>query len=101
MTGVTPKNAQGELQGALASVQSVCGLIIGPLLMTQTLQFFANPNPIVVFKGANFLLAGILAALVFIPFLLGVKANREKVHEVDEKVTHGETPNAEPAKETA
>lgn len=101
MTGVTPKNAQGELQGALASVQSVCGLIIGPLLMTQTLQFFANPNPIVVFKGANFLLAGILAALVFIPFLLGVKANREKVHEVDEKVTHGETPDAEPAKETA
>ncbi len=83
MTGVTPRDAQGELQGALASMQSICGLIIGPIVMTQTLQFFANPNPIVEFKGANFMLAGILAGLAFIPFLLGVKANRETVKEVD------------------
>ena len=88
MTGVTPKNAQGELQGALASVQSICGLIIGPLVMTQTLQYFANPNPIVIFKGANFLLAGLLAAIALIPFFLGVKANEEKVHEVDDLARH-------------
>lgn len=85
MTGVTPRNAQGELQGALASVQSICGLIIGPLLMTQTLHFFANPNPVVLFKGANFVLAGLLAALAMIPFILGVRANRQKVKEVDDK----------------
>ncbi len=100
MTGVTAKNAQGELQGALASIQSVCGLIIGPLLMTQTLQFFANPNPIIVFKGANFFLSGVLAAIAIIPFLLGVKANREKVHEVDETVTHKDTPETETSGET-
>lgn len=95
MTGVTPKNSQGELQGALASVQSICGLIIGPLLMTQTLKYFSNDNPIVVFKGANFFLAGILAAIAVIPFLLAVKANKEKVHEVDERVTHGQATESE------
>lgn len=99
MTGVTPKNAQGELQGALASVQSLTQTIIGPLVMTSTLSYFSQPDAIIHFKGANFFLAGILAGLAFIPFMAGVRANRKTVHEIDEEVKHGETPKS--AEETA
>lgn len=88
MTGVTPRNAQGELQGALASVNSIAGLIVGPLLMTQILHYFAQPDAPVTFKGANFALAGVLALLAMIPFYLGVRANREKVKAVDADIRH-------------
>lgn len=94
MTGVTPKNAQGELQGALASVQSLTQTIIGPLLMTGTLSYFSQESAVIHFKGANFFLAGVLAALAFIPFMAGVRANRETVHDIDEEVKHGETPHS-------
>ena len=94
MTGVTPKNAQGELQGALASVQALSTTIIGPLIMSQTLSYFAKPEAIVQFKGANFVLAGILAALAFIPFMKGVRANRVVVRSIDEEVKHGDTPKS-------
>ena len=35
----TPKNAQGELQGAIASVQSLAN-IFAPLALTQTFHYF-------------------------------------------------------------
>jgi len=94
MTGVTPKNAQGELQGALASVQSLSQTIIGPLVMTATLSYFSQDNAVVQFKGASFFLSGILAALAFIPFMAGVRANRKTVHDIDEEVKQGETPHS-------
>lgn len=94
MTGVTPKNAQGELQGAIASVQALTQTIIGPLLMGGVLSYFAKPEAIVQFKGANFVLAGILAALAFIPFMMGVRANRSVVQSIDEEVKHGDTPES-------
>lgn len=96
MTGVTPKNAQGELQGALASVQSLAQTIIGPLLMTGTLSYFSQENAVIHFKGANFFLAGILAALAFIPFLAGVRANREEIHDIVEDIIHADDPPADP-----
>ena len=102
MTGLTPKNAQGELQGALSSVQSLAGVIIGPFVMTQVLSYFAQPDAPIHFKGANFFLAGVLAAIALIPFLMGVRTNRENVHEIDDEVKHGETPHsAEEAAELA
>ena len=94
MTGVTPKNAQGELQGALASVQSLSQTIIGPLLMTGTLSYFSQDDAPIQFEGANFLLAGIFAALAFIPFMAGVRANRETVQDIDEEVKQGESPKS-------
>ena len=38
---LTPRNAQGELQGAQASMMAFT-LIFSPVLMTQTLQYFAT-----------------------------------------------------------
>ena len=91
MTGVTPKNAQGELQGALASVQSLAGVIIGPFVMTQVLSYFAQPEAPVTFLGANFFLSGTLALIAMLPLFLGIRANREKVHELEEEILHPET----------
>jgi MFS transporter, DHA1 family, tetracycline resistance protein len=78
MSGLTPKNAQGELQGATASLNAF-SMIFAPLLMTQTLHVFATDDAPVYFPGAAFLLASILTALAIIPFMAGVRANRREV----------------------
>ena len=52
-----PANAQGELQGGLASMTSLAA-ILGPLIMTQSLAAYASPHSGVFFPGAAFLLAG-------------------------------------------
>ena len=81
MSGLTPRNAQGELQGATASLNAF-SIIFAPLLMTQTLHAFSAPDAPVYFPGAAFLLASILTALCLIPFMLGVRANRRAVSEL-------------------
>ncbi len=78
MSGLTPRNAQGELQGATASLNAF-SIIFAPLLMTQTLHAFSADSAPVYLPGAAFLLAAILTALSLIPFFLGVRANREAV----------------------
>lgn len=74
MSEQTPKDAQGELQGAVASLQSF-GLIFGPVVMTETLRAFSIDNAPVNFTGAAFSLASILVLLALIPFFAGVRAN--------------------------
>jgi len=54
-----PPDEQGELQGGVASLQSVSA-IIGPLLMTNALATFTRPGARVHFPGAAFALAGAL-----------------------------------------
>lgn len=54
-----PANEQGEIQGALTSLQSATS-IIGPLLMTHVFSFFTEPSEKVYFPGAPMLLAAIL-----------------------------------------
>ena len=54
-----PANEQGEIQGALTSLQSATS-IIGPLLMTHVFSFFTEPSETVYFPGAPMLLAAIL-----------------------------------------
>ncbi|MEM7459412.1 MAG: TCR/Tet family MFS transporter [Pseudomonadota bacterium] len=79
---LTPRNAQGELQGAQASMMAFT-LIFSPVLMTQTLKYFANlpdGNPFQT-GGAAFLLAAIITALAFIPFLIGVGINRRAIQQ--------------------
>ena len=78
MSGLTPRNAQGELQGATASLNAF-SIIFAPLLMTQTLHAFSADSAPVYLPGAAFLLAAILTAVSLIPFFLGVRANREAV----------------------
>ena len=78
MSTVTPKNAQGELQGASASLNSFA-MIFGPMIMAGALFYFTEPGAPLHFPGAAFLLAGILTAFSIIPFLRGVEANKEKL----------------------
>ncbi|MEE9380560.1 MAG: TCR/Tet family MFS transporter [Hyphomonadaceae bacterium] len=78
MSNQTPKDAQGELQGASASLQSLA-LIFSPLVMTQALYHFSKSDAPIHFPGAAFALASLLAALAIIPFLMGVRAHREPV----------------------
>jgi DHA1 family tetracycline resistance protein-like MFS transporter len=59
LTRQAPGDAQGELQGAIASLSSLAS-IIGPLVMTQVLAFFTRPDASVPFAGAAFVLAALL-----------------------------------------
>ncbi|MEO0399347.1 MAG: TCR/Tet family MFS transporter [Pseudomonadota bacterium] len=73
MSRTLPANAQGELQGALSSVNGL-SMILGPFIMTQTFAAFAAPGtpvtlgPLVLsetgapfyFPGAPFVLASVL-----------------------------------------
>lgn len=56
-----PADAQGELQGAVASLSSLSS-ILGPPLMTQLFGRFSSPDAPVYLPGAAFAAAGILAA---------------------------------------
>lgn len=97
MSSQTPKDAQGELQGALASIQSL-GMIIGPIVMTQTLHAFSKPDASIQFPGAAFALAGIILAVALIPFLAGVRANAEDLSDIGKITDMPEAgPPAEPA----
>ncbi len=57
-----PANAQGELQGAVASLYSLSS-IFGPPLMTQVFGYFSRPGGAVHFPGAAFLTAALLTML--------------------------------------
>ena len=52
---------QGQLQGAIASINGVTGLI-GPMLFTQVFAYFISSSAIGHLPGAPFLLASMLLA---------------------------------------
>ncbi len=56
MSRQVPANAQGELQGGVASVASLSS-IIGPYVMSQALASYSDANAPVYFPGAAFVLA--------------------------------------------
>lgn len=56
MSKQIPANAQGELQGGIASLSSIAN-VIGPVVMTQTLAHFTAANAPTYFPGAAFVLA--------------------------------------------
>jgi len=60
MSKQVPPNAQGELQGAAASVMSVAN-IAGPYVMTQVFAYFTAPGAPVHFSGAAFIVASALS----------------------------------------
>lgn len=69
MTSQIPANAQGELQGALSSVNSITA-IIGPLVMTQLFALYTAPDVSTYFPGVSFFAAAILTAvclMIFVP----------------------------------
>ena len=57
-----PKNEQGELQGALASLVSLTA-IVGPPLMTNTFYYFTHDSAPFLFPGAPFFLGFLLMAI--------------------------------------
>ncbi len=64
MAGQVPANEQGELQGALASLQSA-NAIIGPLLMNNLFFYFSHNRAPLYLPGAPFLLGSILLFTAF------------------------------------
>ncbi len=74
-SNLTPRDAQGELHSAVASLNALA-IIISPILMTQVLHGFSAKGAPVYFPGAAFLLAAILTALAMIPLMWGIRANR-------------------------
>ncbi len=64
MSGKVPADAQGELQGAVASLFSLSS-IVGPPLMTQLFGRFAAPTARPHLPGAAFVAAALLAATAF------------------------------------
>lgn len=68
MSREIPPNAQGELQGAVASVSSIAN-ITGPLVMTQAFAFFTAPGAPIHFPGAAFVLAAVLNSIGIVMLL--------------------------------
>lgn len=77
MSKCLPENEQGELQGAIASVQAIV-MIITPLGMTQIFAYFTEADTPLYFPGAPFFLGAILAALALPIFFAAVAARRSE-----------------------
>ncbi len=73
MSNQVPQNAQGELQGIVASVGSLAA-VIGPLLLTQIFAYFTGASGATYFPGAAFLTAGILTLLAVAVFAANVRS---------------------------
>lgn len=61
------EDVQGELQGAIMSASSIVH-IIAPPVMTAMFAWFTLENAPLYLPGAPFLLAGVFAVLMFIPY---------------------------------
>ena len=72
MSQQIPHDAQGELQGAVASVYSLSA-ILGPPLMTQVFALFSSAAAPVYFPGAAFLAAALLTLASAVLFARAVR----------------------------
>ena len=70
MSRAVSDQTQGELQGAIASLQSI-GSVVGPPLFTAVFAFFTIEGAILYMPGAPFGLAGIIALIALAIFLRG------------------------------
>ncbi len=61
MSREAPEDAQGELQGGIASLQSI-GMLLGTVLFTQVFGWFMKPNPWIVSPSIAYFLAGVMLA---------------------------------------
>ena len=66
--------AQGELQGANASIASVAA-VLSPIFMTQTFSYFSAADAPLVFPGAPYLVSGVL---VFCCVLICARAVKKR-----------------------
>ncbi len=68
MSQTTDDNQQGELQGLLASVDTI-GMFLPPILMTQSFSYFISPNAPIYLPGAPFYLSMALIGIYIVIFL--------------------------------
>ena len=62
---LVPANSQGELQGAMSSLQSL-SMVIGPLTLPLVFRHFTTDDAPVYLPGAAFLLAAVLTVLALV-----------------------------------
>lgn len=74
MANRVPPDAQGELQGATASLMSAT-MIVSPLIMTGLFREFSREGAPIDFPGAPFLAAALLALLALLLFGLASKSS--------------------------
>jgi len=74
MSRQIPANAQGELQGGVASLYSLTA-VVGPPLMTQVFGYFSSGRARVHFPGAAFLCAALLAIGGLVVFVRATRAD--------------------------
>ncbi|MFK7944025.1 MAG: TCR/Tet family MFS transporter [Paracoccaceae bacterium] len=67
-------DAQGELQGVIASAQSITA-VVGPLMMTQVFALFTTP-PGTYLPGAPFLLSALAIVMAAVIFRYGLAADK-------------------------
>ena len=65
MSNSVPRDAQGELQGAMGSLTALA-TIISPLVMTQAFSFFTNEQTPVYLPSAPFLLSAVAVVVAII-----------------------------------
>jgi DHA1 family tetracycline resistance protein-like MFS transporter len=75
MTSQVPADSQGELQGALSSLNSLAS-IIGPLIVTQLFFYFTNTEAVWKFPGISFLAIALLTGLALLFFMRTVRRNK-------------------------
>ncbi len=75
MTGQVPADSQGELQGALSSLNSLAS-IIGPLMMTQLFFYFTTAGAVWHFPGISFLAIALLTGLALLFFVRTVRQHQ-------------------------
>ncbi len=71
MSRTVPADAQGQLQGAIGSINGV-GMMLGPVLMTQTFAAFSEAGAPFHFPGAPFILASALTVIAIVPLFLAI-----------------------------
>ena len=69
MSREVPENAQGEMQGGIASVQNL-SMIIGGLFFSQVFGYFMRPDAPIQSPNVAFFVAGILLAFTVLTFFL-------------------------------
>jgi len=83
MSSHVPRNAQGELQGALTSLMSATS-IVGPVLMTNLFSYYTTKSSFI-FPGAPFVLGGLL---MLTSAVLAFKSLHSKKFKNAEVLTH-------------
>ncbi|WP_300542756.1 TCR/Tet family MFS transporter [Maricaulis sp.] len=89
---IVPPNAQGELQGAMTSLQSL-SMVIGPLFMSRVFEHYSGPDAPLAFPGAPFILASIMTAVALI-IALGARKHDPGAADEEAGAAVAETPLA-------